>query len=108
MTSKPTPCPNCGRDSFLDLMCADCNRAFGKGQTYEYNKWRAKCKEHSEDGHEFCDKCVEYGRKEERQRIIKWIRNQNPAFGQKMTTLNNENAYLIIESELTELEKGDT
>ena len=72
-----TKCHNCGRDSFLDLNCADCTRAFNRGQEIEYNKWKRKCKEHSEDGHEFCDKCFEYGKKEERKRIYGFLKKRN-------------------------------
>jgi len=108
-----TKCHNCGRDSFLDLNCADCTRAFNRGQRSEYDKRQRLikdavkksdkyllerisrletqlkvyanannnlseyCQEHSEDGHEFCDKCVEYGKKEERKRIYGFLKKRN-------------------------------
>ncbi len=38
IVSNKTKCHNCGRDSILDLNCANCTRAFMEGQKCEYNK----------------------------------------------------------------------
>ena len=76
--TNPTPCPNCGRDSFLDLMCADCTRAFEKGLNYAY-------------------KDAEKVRASERLRIVKKI----------MFHFKYGNQYILNEKEMAELEKGE-
>jgi hypothetical protein len=71
----------------------------------------ARCEQDAVKAYKLVDKVnkdaiYETAKAEERKRIIAWIKSKNPAFS-KMSTLNNENAYLIIEHELAELEKGD-
>lgn len=127
-TEKITKCPNCGKPSFLDLMCADCTRAFGKGQAYEHNKkfnylpedgaeekdlaliqcalGLRTCKKVG-DAVEILEDAYKLGMKAERKRIIEKIKKLNKPEGLTMSTLNNEEVHILYDHDLAELEKGD-
>lgn len=113
--NKITHCPNCGRASFLDLMCADCTRAYNKGHSYaykeaeEYRRQLGVMTIANNNLAEYAKEEYEQGKKDERKRIVEWIKRKEWKNAQFIIDGNEAEltVYVLTEGNLAELEKGD-